>query len=43
MHVELAFALEWETFWKLVVGGKYGEDDGYWHSVELREDVWIGL
>ena len=37
------FAVEGEAFWKQVICGKYGEEEGRWHSCEVRERFRVGL
>ena len=37
------FAMEREAFWRQVICGKYGEEEGEWHSCEARERFGVGL
>ncbi|RVW97626.1 putative ribonuclease H protein [Vitis vinifera] len=37
------FAAERESFWKLVISSKYGEEEGGWISCEVREGYGVGL
>ena len=37
------FAMEGEAFWKQVICGKYGEEEGRWRSCEVRERFRVGL
>ena len=37
------FAAERDSFWKLVISSKYGEEEGGWISCEVREGYGVGL
>ncbi|RVW39045.1 putative ribonuclease H protein [Vitis vinifera] len=37
------FAAKRESFWKLVISSKYGEEEGGWISCEVREGYGVGL
>ncbi|RVW32661.1 Transposon TX1 uncharacterized 149 kDa protein [Vitis vinifera] len=37
------FAAERESFWKLIISKKYGEEGGGWISCEVREGYGVGL
>ena len=37
------FAAERESFWKLIISRKYGEEGGGWISREVRESYGVGF
>ena len=37
------FAIERESFWKLIINRKYGEEGGGWISSEVREGYGVGF
>ncbi|RVW15967.1 mRNA-capping enzyme [Vitis vinifera] len=39
----LRFAVERESFWKLIISRKFGEESGGWNSREVREGYGVGF
>ena len=37
------FAVEKESFWKLIISRKFGEEGGGWSSCEVREGYGVGF
>ena len=41
--MEWHFPVEREAFWKQVICGKYGVEEGRWHSYDVRGSYKVGL